>query len=150
VTRHFLTLAVIACASAVHAEDCRRGTVSFETDGAIGTLTLTIHERRSEVPLGLFRLTDLAPLDGVVSVYPAPRFGRTLNTTDAFAADLVTFDAEGRVLTLWIDETGAQLDRVPAGDGLLYAVYLAGGTVAAMGFTERTRLTGWTCTDPMP
>mgnify|MGYP006292662047 CR=1 FL=1 len=124
--------------------------MGFGTDGAIVTLTPSGHERRSDVPVGLFRLTELAPRDGVFPVYPAPRVGRTLNTTDAFAADLVTFDAEGRVLTRWIAETGAQRDRVPAGDGLLHTVHLAGGTAAPMGFTERTRRTGWTCTHPMP
>jgi hypothetical protein len=147
----FLALCTaLAIASAAQAEDCRRGEVQLETDGRPGTLTLTMHEQRAEVPRGLFRITALAPLDGVLAIYPEPRNGRTLNSTDAFAADLVTFDAEGRVLTLWIDETGAQLDQVPAGDGMLYAAYLAGGTVAAMGFTDRTRLVGWTCIDPVP
>lgn len=148
--RLVLALAAFVCASAAQAEDCRSGIVTFETVAGEATLTLTMHERPPEVAAGLFRIAALAPLDGVLAVYPAPRTGRMLNTTDAFAADLVTFDAEGRVLTLWVDGTGARLDQVPSGDGMLYAAYLAGGTVAAMGFTDETRLTGWTCIDPMP
>lgn len=118
--------------------------------GAMAELTLTMHERPFEVPAGLFRIRELAPLDGVLGIYPAPRDGRTLNTTDAFPADVITFDADGRVLTLRIDQNGPQLDRVPAGDGMRYAAYLAGGTIQAMGFAHDTRLTGWRCIDPAP
>jgi hypothetical protein len=148
--RFALTLSALVCASAAHADDCRRGDVTFDTDGRVGVLNLTMHERPSEVPAGLFNITGLAPRDGVLGVYPAPRNGRTLNNSELFASDLMTFDAEGRVLTLFVDDTGAALDRVTAGDGMLYVANLAGGTIEAMGFTDRTRLTGWTCSDPAP
>jgi hypothetical protein len=39
------------------------------------------------------------------------------------------------------------LDEMETHDGILYAAYLAGGTIDAMGFDQTTRYLGWRCKD---
>jgi hypothetical protein len=141
-------LAALLSAGPVLAEtDCEMGEVTFVTAGVEQTMLLRIHERRSEVPAGLFRIAELPPLGGVFSVYPEPRERRTLMNSDVLAADLMTFGKDGRTLALMRDETGAALDEMETPDGMLYAAYLAGGTIAEMGFDMTTTYLGWRCTD---
>lgn len=147
-----LALAMVAVATsalAVAAQDvdCKLGEVGFETGGTVGTLTLMIHERPIEVPQGLFKLTELPERGGVFAIYDAARSNRSMQNSDVLAADLMTFDAEGRVLAMLRDETGTELDTMESGEGLLYAAYLAAGTIDAMAFDSTTRHTGWRCID---
>jgi hypothetical protein len=143
----FFALVLAAGGAEAQTGDCRSGRVMFDTSGKPGELTLTIHERRAEVPKGLFGLAELPSLGGVFSIYPEPRSSRTLANSDVLAADLMTFGADGRVIAMLQDQTGASVDRMSSGDGMLYAAYLAGGTIAEMGFGATTVMTGWTCTD---
>lgn len=137
-----------ACPAQAEAEaDCEMGEVTFVTAGVEQTLLLRIHERRSEIPAGLFRIVELPPLGGVFSVYPEPRERRTLVNSDVLAADMMTFGKDGRTLALMQDETGVALDEMETPDGMLYAAYLAGGTIEAMGFEMTTTYLGWRCTD---
>jgi hypothetical protein len=133
----------------VHAQtnDCLMGSVTFETAGTPQTLSLRIHERRMEVAKGLFKITELPPLGGVFSIYDAPRGDRPLANSNVMPADLMSFSASGNVLEILEDLTGEELDYMNSGDGMLYAAYLAGGTIKSMGFNKTTKMTGWICTD---
>jgi hypothetical protein len=126
-------------------KDCLTGKVTFDTAGVQQVLTLDIHDRKVEVPKGLMDKTDLPAMGGVFSIYPEPRESRTLVNSNALAGDLMTFDATGKALNLLSDETGAALDRMESGEGMLYAAYLAGGTIAAASFDDTTVMTGWSC-----
>ena len=95
--------------------------------------------------MGLFGITELPQFGGVLSIYPEPRNSRSLANSDALAADLMSFSANGIVIQFMIDKTGTDVDRMPSGDGMLYAAYLAGGTIEAMGFDNSTKLTEWLC-----
>lgn len=142
-----VALVMAATGAGAQTVDCKTGQVTFDTSGKQGELTLLIHERRVEVPKGLFGLEELPPLGGVFSIYPEPRTSRPLANSDVLAADLMSFGADGKVIAMFQDQTGASVDMMPSGDGMLYAAYLAGGTIAAMGFDATTVMTGWTCTD---
>jgi hypothetical protein len=142
--------ATILAASMAVAEaetDCEMGEVRFVTAGVERTLLLRMHEQRVEIPAGLFRIAELPPLGGVFSVYPEPRERRTLQNSDVLAADLMTFGQDGSTLALMRDATGVALDQMETPDGMLYAAYLAGGTIDAMGFDMTTRYLDWRCTD---
>lgn len=128
-------------------EDCVAGDVTFETAGTLQTLSMLIHEGRSEVARGLYRITELPPLGGVFSIYDAPRGNQPLANSIDISADMLSFSATGKVIGLLRDETGPELDYMNSGDGMLYAAFLAGGTIEAMGFNPTTVMTGWTCTD---
>jgi hypothetical protein len=127
--------------------DCKQGEVTFVTGGAEQRLSLQIHERRVEVAKGLLRIAELPPLGGVFAVYPEPRESRVLMNSDVLAADMMSFGSDGKAIALMQDETGVAVDQMTTPDGMLYAAYLAGGTIEAAGFDMTTVVTGWTCTD---
>lgn len=142
-----LIAALAASGALAQTSDWEMGEVSFVTADKDQKLTLRIHEQRSEVAAGLFRITELPDLGGVFSVYPEPRERRTLVNSVDLAADMMTFAQDGRVLALFRDTTDVALDEMETPDGMLYAAYLTGGTIDAMGFDQTTRYLGWRCTD---
>ncbi len=127
--------------------DCAVGNVTFETAGTETTLSFRIHEGKFEVAKGLHGLTELEPMGGVFAVYDAPRGDRPLANSIVMAADIVSFGTDGRLLNLMVDETGDELDYMNSGDGMLYAAYLAAGTINAAGFDGSTVMKGWECTE---
>lgn len=127
--------------------DCAIGNVTFETAGTETTLSLRIHEGEYEVANGLYEIAALEPKAGVFSVYDAPRGDRPLANSIVMAADIVSFGTDGRLLKLFVDETGNVLDYMNSGDGMVYAAYLAAGTIKAAGFDSSTVMTGWECTE---
>lgn len=127
--------------------DCAQGEVTFVTGGVEQRLSLRIHERGAEVGAVLFRITDLPAMGGVFAVYPEPRGSRNLQNSDVLVADMMSFGSEGQTIALLRDETGVAVDQMTAPDGMLYAAYLAGGTIDAAGFDMTTVVTGWTCSD---
>lgn len=149
--KHCLTLISLLCCASLPAfaqeEDCLTGNVTFQTGAETRVLTLYVHERPIEVPKGLFRMTELPPHGGVFAVYPAPRNNRKLANSDVMAADLMSFDDDGQTLNILRDETGPDVDYMRSGDGMSFAAYLAGGTVADMGFDTSTQLVDFVCTD---
>lgn len=127
--------------------DCAQGEVTFVTGGVEQRLSLRIHERGAEVGAGLFRIAELPPMGGVFAVYPEPRGSRMLQNSDVLAADMMSFGSDGKAIALMQDDTGVSVDQMTTPDGMLYAAYLAGGTIDAAGFDMTTVVTGWTCTD---
>ena len=143
-----LVLALCAALPAfAEVTDCEQGEVTFVTGGVEQRLSLRIHERGAEVGAGLFRITELPAMGGVFAVYPEPRESRTLLNSDVLAADMMSFGQDGQAIALQRDETGVAVDEMTTPDGMLYAAYLAGGTIDAAGLDMTTVVTGWTCTD---
>lgn len=141
-------VAALALTSPVHAQDadCVTGDVTFATQGVAHTLDLFIHETKYEVPKGLYKLTELPKYGGVLALYDGPRDGRTLNNSDVLVADMMSFDANGKAISLMVDDTGTKVDKFQAGNGMRFALYVDGGTVADKGFTADTTIIGLTCT----
>lgn len=144
----FPVLAALALTHPAMSADtnCLTGDVVFTTDGAAQTLNLTIHERKYEVPKGLMGLTELPEFGGVLAFYDGPRNNRRLANSNVMAADIMSFDSDGRTINLMIDETGNEVDYMPSGDGLRFAVQFSGGTIKAKGFTQNTVITDLVCT----
>ncbi len=127
--------------------DCKQGDVTFVTGGVEKRLSLQIHERPAQVGKGLLRITELPPMCGVFAVYPEPRESRVLRNSDVLAADMMSFGQDGKAIAMMRDETDVAVDEMTTPDGMLFAAYLAGGTIDAAGFDMTTIVTGWTCTD---
>ncbi|WP_043917669.1 hypothetical protein [Jannaschia aquimarina] len=125
--------------------DCLTGLVEFRTGVIRSTLMMDIHERRIESGQGLTNTRNLPPMGGVLSVYSFPRKNTTIENSDSIVADMMTFSEDGRAIALLKDKSGPQLDRMYGGDGVLYAAYLAGGTIEAAALDETTELVGWDC-----
>ncbi len=140
-----LTAVLPAMPAMAQEQNCLMGKVTFRSDTVDQVLTLRIHEQPVEVPAGLYGIAELPPLGGVLSIYPEPRPNRRLANSGAMAADMMSFDASGKVLNLMQDTTGVEVDRMESGVGMLYAAYLAGGTIEATGFNHSTVMTGWDC-----
>lgn len=142
-------LIALACATSAHAQqqDCIMGDVTFITGDRTEVLNLEIHERRVEVPKGLYRKTVLPEFGGVLAIYPANRDGRSLMNSNLFAADMMSFDDTGKTINLMVDTTAESLDSFRAGNGMRFAAYLAGGTIKAKGFTAETAIFDVDCTD---
>jgi hypothetical protein len=145
---HAVLIASI-CASATQAQDkdCLMGDVTFITGDRTEVLNLEIHERRVEVPKGLYRKTELPEFGGVLAIYPANRDGRSLMNTNLFPADMMSFDDTGKTINLMVDDSAEAVDRFPAGTGMRFAAYLAGGTIKAKGFTTQTVIFDVDCTE---
>ncbi|MEO0936571.1 MAG: hypothetical protein AAFY38_00285 [Pseudomonadota bacterium] len=127
---------------------CNVGQVAFDTAKGRQVLTLEIHEGKIEVAKGLYRKTELAPSTGVLAIYDAPRSARELANSNVMAADIASFDQDGQIQALLVDATGPKPDYLATPDGMVYAAYLAGGTLQAHGFDASSRLIAWVCTEP--
>ena len=122
------------------------GDVTFITGDRTEVLNLEIHERKVEVPKGLYRKTELPEFGGVLAIYPANRDGRSLLNSNLFAADMMSFDDTGKTINMMVDDSDNALDKFRAGDGMRFAAYLAGGTIRAKGFTTQTVIFDVDCT----
>jgi hypothetical protein len=127
--------------------DCKQGDVTFVTNGVETRLSLQIHERPAQVGKGLLRITELPPMGGVFAVYPEPRESRVLMNSDVLTADMMSFGQDGKAIAMMQDQSDVAVDEMTTPDGMLFAAYLAGGTIDAAGFDMTTVVTGWTCTD---
>ncbi len=58
----------------------------------------------------------------------------------------MSFDANGKAISLMVDDTGSKVDKFQAGNGMGFALYVDGGTAADKGFPADTTITGLTCT----
>lgn len=145
--RSLFATIIVGVPVVAQSQDCLMGEVNFKTAEHTQTLTLHVHEQPFELARGLMFFTELSPSSGVFTIYPKEASARRLVNSDVFAADLMSFDMAGNALELMEDQTGTYADYMYSGVGMLYAAYLAGGTIREMGFDPSTVMTGWTCTE---
>jgi uncharacterized membrane protein (UPF0127 family) len=145
----FPLLAALALAAPALSKDanCLTGDVTFTTGSETQTLNLFIHESKLEVAKGLMGRTELPEFGGVLAVYDAPRNDRRLANAINMTVDMMSFDSDGKAINLMIDETGNDVDYMPSGNGMQFAVQLSGGTIQAKGFTRNTAITDLACTE---
>ena len=107
--------------------------LEIETGGKQLKFDVWIADTTPRRAQGLMFVKSLAPLRGMLFVYPQPRVVSMWMKNTLIPLDMLFFDAEGRLVSIKHDARPLDETPVPGGDAIRYVLEINGGLAAELG-----------------